>query len=143
MKAHALTAKALNTFTNRHFQADRKGKAMKRLIAAMALVAIGLGMSTSAYPFFVANANSYQEWRFVGPDNINYISYKNGVTSLMLKGMNNACAASARNISVPQSDPDHDRITTILQLAQLTERKLNIWVICDGASGRFGSIEME
>lgn len=89
-----------------------------------------LGMSTTAYA----------DWRLITPERIDFIDSDIDATTLWLKdGYNNSCSTQ-RNIAVLKDDPRHDQVFTMIMTALVAERTLEVYVLCDGGSGRFGKI---
>lgn len=102
------------------------------------LVLTTLGMSTTVYA---------EGWRLITPARIDSIESNPEYTTLWLKektedgqDLNNTCAGTARHIVVFRNDPRHDQVYTMITTALVLERKLEVYVLCDGGGGRFGTI---
>lgn len=121
MKAQTLMARAYNMFTTNQNNTTKKEKTMKRVIAALALVAMGMGLSTPA-----SAASGYH---LVTPERINFIEHEPGYTGLYLTG-NHSCGGKTAYIFT--SDDNHDRMANLLNLAQATRTTMTIWVNCGG-----------
>lgn len=137
MTTTSFTAFARRFSGNRQQNSEKKRKAMKFLKSLFVLATLGISSTAHA-----------AGWRLITPARIEAIESnpQDNATTLWLKAtaedgspLNNTCS-SQQNITIFRYDPRHDQVYTMLTTALVAGRKLEVYVLCDGGSGRFGTI---
>ena len=117
---------------------DKKRKTGKFLTSLLVLAT--LGMNTTVYA---------EGWRLITPARIASVASdpESNATVLWLtekaedgQPLNNTCGGTSRYIVIFRNDPRHDQVYTMIMTALLAERKLDVYILCDGTGGRFGQI---
>ena len=123
MKARTLMEKAYNIFTHQPGQTTKKEKAMKRLLAGLALATLGLGTPVHAGSFVTVLA-----------EDIEGLVINTDYTALLTYAPKTPCGVG-RQIRVEVSDARHDRVAMLFTLAHTTGQDLGMWVDCVGTAG--------